>query len=172
MNLREGKHWAYGSYSFASGAIGQQPWIAIAPVQIDKAAPALVEMRREIADYVTGKAPATEAELAKVKANNVRSLPGSYETAGGVLGQIDGMVTYHRPDDYAQNKPKIIGSVTLADLQSAASLIKPASLTWVVVGDLKKIEAPVRALDLGEVSVIDADGKPVTAKPAAPVEKK
>ncbi len=172
MNLREGKHWAYGAYSFGSGAIGQQPWIAIAPVQIDKAAPALVEMRREIADYVTGKVPASEAELAKVKANTTRSLPGGFETAGGVLGQISSMVTYHRSDDYAQNKPKIINGVTLADAQSAAALIKSDSLTWVVVGDLKKIEAPVRALNIGEVSVIDADGKPVAAKPAPEPAKK
>jgi len=31
----------------------------------------------------------------------------------------------------------------------------------VVVGDLSKIEKPVRALNLGEVSIVDADGKPV-----------
>jgi hypothetical protein len=31
----------------------------------------------------------------------------------------------------------------------------------VVVGDLSKIEAPLRALNVGEVAVIDADGKPV-----------
>jgi hypothetical protein len=35
---------------------------------------------------------------------------------------------------------------------------------YVVVGDLSKVEAPVRALNLGEVSVLDSDGKPV--KPA------
>jgi hypothetical protein len=34
-------------------------------------------------------------------------------------------------------------------------------MTWVIVGDLSKIEAPVRALNLGEVQVIDADGNPV-----------
>ena len=172
MNLREDKHWAYGAYSFGSGAIGQQPWIAIAPVQIDKTAPALVEMDREIADYVTGKAPASADELAKVKANETRSLPGSFETAAGVLGQINGMVTYRRPDDYAQNKPKIINGVALDALQSAAAIIKPDSLTWVVVGDLKKIEAPVRALNLGDVQVIDADGKPVVERPGkAPAKK-
>jgi hypothetical protein len=31
----------------------------------------------------------------------------------------------------------------------------------VIVGDLSKIEKPVRALNLGEVHVIDADGNPV-----------
>jgi hypothetical protein len=33
-----------------------------------------------------------------------------------------------------------------------------------VVGDLSKIEQPVRALDLGEVTVVDADGNPVAEK--------
>src|SRR5690606_712502 len=38
MNLREDKHWAYGAYSYASGALGQRPWLAFAPVQIDRTA--------------------------------------------------------------------------------------------------------------------------------------
>ena len=42
----------------------------------------------------------------------------------------------------------------------------------VVVGDLSKIEAPVRALNIGEVSVVDADGRPVTTKPVAQPAKK
>ena len=40
-------------------------------------------------------------------------------------------------------------------------LVHPDSLTWVVVGDLSKIEKPVRALNFGEVTVLDTDGKPV-----------
>jgi hypothetical protein len=35
----------------------------------------------------------------------------------------------------------------------------------VVVGDLKQTEAAVRALNLGEVTVIDADGNPVAVSP-------
>ena len=53
-------------------------------------------------------------------------------------------------------------SLTTADInKSAGRLIHPEALTWVVVGDLSKIEAKVRALNLGEVTVLDADGKPV-----------
>ena len=38
----------------------------------------------------------------------------------------------------------------------------------VVVGDLSKIEKPVRALNMGEISIVDADGQAVVAgKPAA-----
>jgi hypothetical protein len=33
-----------------------------------------------------------------------------------------------------------------------------------VVGDLSKIEQPVRALALGEVTVVDTDGNPVAKK--------
>ena len=32
-------------------------------------------------------------------------------------------------------------------------------MTWVIVGDLAKIEAGIRALNIGEVQVLDADGK-------------
>jgi hypothetical protein len=36
--------------------------------------------------------------------------------------------------------------------------LAPARLTWVVIGDLAKIEQPVRDLKLGAVTVLDADG--------------
>ena len=45
--------------------------------------------------------------------------------------------------------------------ESSGRLVHPDSLTWVVVGDLSKIEKPVRALNFGELTVLDTDGKPV-----------
>ena len=48
------------------------------------------------------------------------------------------------------------------DIAAAAqAYFKPEQLTWVVVGDLSKIEAGVRALNIGEVKVLDADGKAI-----------
>jgi len=47
----------------------------------------------------------------------------------------------------------------------AARTLDPDALTWVVVGDLAKIEQAIRALDLGEVAILDSDGRPVA--PAA-----
>src|SRR5690606_37940914 len=52
MNLREDKHWSYGARSTLANAVGQRPWLAYAPVQIDKTAESLAEMQREIGDYV------------------------------------------------------------------------------------------------------------------------
>jgi predicted Zn-dependent peptidase len=166
MNLREDKHWAYGAYSFVSGAIGQRPWMAYAPVQIDKTVDSLKEMRSEIDNYVDGSKPATQAEVEKIKATEIRGLPGAYETARSVMSTIGGIVRYDRPDDYVFKRKAEVESLTPAQVQAAAGTIDPKALTWVVVGDLDKIEQPVRALGLGEVSIVDADGKPVAEAPA------
>jgi spore cortex formation protein SpoVR/YcgB (stage V sporulation) len=85
-----------------------------------------------------------------------------------VLGAVGDIVQYGRPDDYVQTLKQHTEAVSQSSAQSAiAEIVKPQALTWVIVGDLKKIEKPVRALDLGEVHVIDADGKPVAAGSAA-----
>ncbi len=161
MNLRESKHWAYGAYSFTSNALGQRPWMAFAPVQIDKTADSLKELQSEITAYASGKAPPTAAEVAKIQATEIRGLPGSYETAAAVLGTISGIVRYDRPDDYVFKRKAEVEAMTTEQVKAAAATIDPQALTWVVVGDLKQIEAPVRALKLGEVQVLDADGKAV-----------
>ncbi|MGV8922500.1 MAG: M16 family metallopeptidase [Thermomonas sp.] len=164
MNLREDKHWAYGAYSFLNNAIGERPWLAFAPVQIDKTAPALQEMSRDISEYATGKKPATPAEVDKVKADQINGLPGSYETARAVMGAISGIVRYDRPDDYVVRNAVKIKTLTTADVNEAIKAIDPTALTWVVVGDLSKIEQPIRDLKLGKISVIDADGKPIAGR--------
>jgi zinc protease len=52
----------------------------------------------------------------------------------------------------------------LASVSAAAkSVIHPDNLVWVVVGDRSKVEAGIRELNLGEIKLIDADGKPLGA---------
>jgi len=163
MNLREDKHWAYGAYSFASGAVGQRPWIAFSPVQIDRTADALAELQREISEFATGVAPPTAEETEKVRATEIRSLPGAYETSRSVAGTIAGIVRYDRPDDYVFQRRDEIAGLTAQELDAVVQrTLDPSALTWVVVGDLGEIEVPVRELQLGEVQVLDADGRPVS----------
>lgn len=159
MNLRENKHWAYGSYSGVGGAIGQRPWIASAAVQIDKTAESAKELLREITEYASGKAPAKPEEVAKIQASEVRGLPGSFETANAVLGALGGIVRFERPDDYQTQRAAKITALTPEQVNAQTSTINPDALTWVIVGDLAKIETGIRALNLGEVTVLDADGK-------------
>jgi len=161
MNLREDKHWSYGARTSASSTVGQRPWMAMAPVQIDKTGPALAEMRKEIAEFADGSKPATEAEVNRIRNIQTLSLPGAYETAAAVASTIGSIVQFKRPDDYVVRRKAEIEAMTPAQVQQAAAAIKPQGLTWVVVGDLKHTEAAVRALKLGEVTVIDAEGNPV-----------
>ena len=161
MNLREAKHWSYGSYAFITDALGPRVWMASAPVQTDRAADAAKELEREIREYATGARPALPAELTKIQSTEVRTLPGSYETAGAVLGTLTEIVNYRRPDDWAAKRAAAVSAMTPATVQKAAGAIKPAAMTWVIVGDLAKIEPAIRALKLGDVKVVDADGKVV-----------
>ena len=164
MNLREDKRWAYGAFSFMQDAIGQRPFMMYAPVQTDKTAESANEVYKE-AVAVIGAKPLTEQEVDKIKSSDIRGLPGSFETTSAVLGAVEDIVQYDRPDDYVQTLKQHIEAVHQPAAQSAIKeIVQPQAITWVIVGDLKKIEQPVRALKLGEVQVIDADGKPVAGK--------
>ena len=166
MNLREDKHWAYGAFSFLRPAQGQRPFMLYAPVQTDKTAESVSEILKE-ARGVVGDKPLTPAEVDKIKVGDVRSLPGSYQTTDAVMGALQGIALYHRPDDYVQTLKARTEAQTDAQVNAAArEIIHPNQLTWVIVGDLSKIEQPLQKLDLGQMQVIDADGKPVAA-PAA-----
>ena len=158
MNLREDKHWSYGAHSAIASALGQRVWSASTAVQIDKTAESLEELRREITEYVTAKAPARPEELATLQATTVRGLPGSFETGDAILTTLGRIVLYHRPDDYPQQRATRIGTLAVDQLTAALRAIQPTALTWIIVGDLKKIEAPVRALELGDLKVVDPDG--------------
>jgi predicted Zn-dependent peptidase len=133
-------------------------------VQTDKTAPSAEEVLKE-ARAVIGDKPLADKEIQKIKDNDVRKMPGQYETARAVLSAMEGIVKYDRPDDYVQTLKSRIEAQKDADIEAAAKeVIHPDKLTWVIVGDLSKIEKPVRALNLGDVHVIDADGNPVAKK--------
>jgi hypothetical protein len=44
----------------------------------------------------------------------------------------------------------------------ATEVVHPDQLIWVIVGDRSKIEPGIRALNLGDIRLIDSDGKPLT----------
>lgn len=161
LNLREDKHWAYGARSLLMDAKGQRPFIAYAPVQADKTAPAMQEIFKELQSIRSSRI-ATTKELKAAQDNLTLKLPGQHETTGQVLGSVEELVVYDLPDDFFNTYVQKVRGLKQADMKAAAQrLLHPQSLTWVVIGDLKRIEGPVRALKLGTVSVLDSDGKPV-----------
>jgi predicted Zn-dependent peptidase len=130
-------------------------------VQTDRTADSIKEVIKEYREYLSSR-PATADELQKSVLNTVRSLPGEYETMAAVQGAVSGIVQYGRPDNYVETiKPKY-EALKVADIQAAAKAeLKPEQFTWIVVGDLAKVEDSIRKLNLGDVTVIDADGNKV-----------
>ena len=159
MNLREDKGWAYGAFTFTQNGKGQRPWLIYAPVQTDKTKESLQELNKEISGYV-GSNPATAEELSKVKENNVRSLPGRFETANSVLSSMMSNANYGRPLNHAVTLPERYQALDLATVRnSAKETINQNAIIWVIVGDRKAIEGPVRSLGIADIEFWDTDGK-------------
>jgi zinc protease len=159
MNLREDKHWSYGAGAGMIDAQGPGPFMVRAPVQTDKTAESIQELSRELRDLV-GSRPPTEAEIAFARNSLTLALPGSNETVAEVARSYMDVITYKLPDTYWNDYVGEVNALTPAQLQTAAArLVRPDAMTWVIVGDLARIEDSVRKLNIGEVKVLDANGR-------------
>ena len=154
MNLREDKSWSYGVRTRLSDARGQRAMLVTAPVQTDKTSESMTEIVNEYKAYLSTK-PIAADELAKGKASKTLKLPGQFETLGALKSGVSGIVTYDRDLDYLNQLPALLDEPSLTQVQAKAQkYIKPNQWTWLIVGDLSKIEEPIRELDLGDVKVI------------------
>ncbi|RJP72976.1 MAG: insulinase family protein [Ignavibacteriales bacterium] len=157
MNLRENKHWSYGSRSMISGTKAQRPFMVYALIQSDKTKESMQEIYKELTGII-GNNPPTEDELNKVKLNQTLRLPGSWETMGAIGGSLSQLIMYNLPDNYFDKYVDKVKNLSLDDLSKAAKkILHPDNLIWVVVGDKTKIEGPIKELGY-ELKYIDTDG--------------
>ena len=162
MNLREDKHWSYGAGTRMTDAVGQGTFRAGGGVQTDKTAESMAEIRKELRDVIGSRKP-EDAELKFAKDSIAIALPGNNETSDEIADSYGEIVTFGLKDSYWNDFVGDLTTLTPADVNaSAGKLIHPDALTWVVVGDLSKIEKPISALNFGEVTVLDVDGKVVS----------
>jgi zinc protease len=162
MNLREDKHWAYGAFTFFRDARGQRPFLAYAPVQTDKTKESVVELDKELRGIIKDR-PIQPDELSRAQASLTLTLPGSWETMDALAGAIVDIVSFGLDDRYYDTFADKVRAQTIPSLTAAAAeVVHPDKLVWVVVGDRSKIEAGLRELNLGEIRLIDSDGRPVS----------
>jgi len=102
MNLREDKSWSYGAYTFLQDARGQRPFMVYAPVQTDKTGPSLLELKKELNAYL-GEKPPMANELERARLDEVRSLPGQFETANAVLYSLLSSERFNRQYSYPES---------------------------------------------------------------------
>ena len=161
MNLREDKHWSYGVRSILVPARGERPFVSFSPVQTDKTKESMAELVAEYREIV-GDKPITDAELKDEQSNATLALPGSFETVQQLSGAYGNIVQYNLPENYYNTFTEKVLAVTPAEAnETAKKYIQPQHLIWLVVGDMSKVEAGIRELNVGEVHKIDSDGNPV-----------
>ena len=155
MNLREEHGYTYGAGSSfdmrASGGL----FVASAGVQTDKTADALKEFFKELGN-IRQAVPADE--LARAKNYVALRYPSAFETTGDVSRRLEDAIVYRLPDDYFSRYVQNIQAVTAAEVQRVAQkYVQPDKFAVVVVGDRSKIEAPIRALNLGPIKLLTVD---------------
>ena len=157
MNLREDKSWSYGVRTRLSQYKGPRPMLVYAPVQTDKTIPSIQEIIREYEEYLSSN-PAKDEELEAIVKDLSLGLIGDYETFGALMSGLSGIVSQGRDDNYIDTLPTKYRSMTIDDINSAAKrYLDPSIWTWVIVGDLSKIEEGIEELNLGKIEVITLD---------------
>ncbi|CAM5590553.1 peptidase M16 [Streptomyces xanthochromogenes] len=156
--LREEKGYTYGVRSFGqvlrSGPDGGAAMLAISgSVDTPNTGPALDDLwkvlRRLAAEGLT------DAERETAVQNLVGVAPLKYETAAAVAGTLADQVEQFLPDDYqAQLYAQLADTGTVEATAAVVNAFPADRLVTVLVGDAAQIAEPVRALGIGEVTVV------------------
>jgi zinc protease len=164
LNLREDKGYSYGVFSneifYSRGAI----WTAGGGVQTNRTKESVTEFVNEL-EAIAGKRPITPAELESAKLTRVRGYAQQFESLGRIAGQIAQFWVLGLPMSELQREPEETLKLTVDAVNAAAKkYATPSKASLLLVGDVAKIEPGVRSLKVGEVVVLDDEGRPASRK--------
>ena len=161
LNLREDKGYSYGVFAFPQFFSRAGAWIASGGVQTNKTKESTVEFLKELR-YIAGEKPITEKEFATAKLTKIRGYAQQFEAYGRITGQIGELWIAGLPMSTLQAETDEIGKLQIAPVNAVAAKYAAVPGTSILlVGDLSKIEAGIRELNLGEVVILDVEGRPV-----------
>ena len=147
-DLRETKGWSYGVRSLLVSPEEQVAFAVYAPVQADRTGDSIAALREQMDGFLTANG-VSEDELVRTVNGEVRGLPGTFETSGGVLAGLVNIVELDRPDNYYEMLPAKYEALTPAMLdQVAREQNLDDGLVWVVVGDAATVRPQLDQLGL------------------------
>lgn len=148
FNLRETKGWSYGVRGAAQAREGSVVYQIGGGVQADRTGDSVAEMIREVSEFLTTNGVTAE-ELARNKASEIGELPGRFETSGSVLGAMQSIALFDRPDDYYESLVDRYSAQTAESLDAAArAAIDADDFVWVIVGDAEVVVPQLEALGM------------------------
>jgi zinc protease len=159
LNLREDKGYSYGVFSNAAMLSNGGTIIASGGVQTDKTTESTVEFMNELKN-LAGAKPISDTELTDARLSKIRGYAQQFESLSRVADQVLGLWTAGLSTAELQQEPEKLMSVPLAAVHAAAKkygALPSASL--LLVGDLSKIEDGIRQLKLGEIVILDVEGR-------------
>lgn len=156
LNLREVHAYTYGAHSAFDWRRAAGPFVVATAVKTEVTDAAVREILMEIDRIREAEVSMDEMELATKYLGGV--FPIRYETTGAVAGALAMANVYGLDDDYFGTYRDRIAAVTPADVLAAARAhLHPDELQVLAVGDASAIEGPLAALQLGVLSVTNAD---------------
>jgi zinc protease len=148
MELRENKGWSYGAFGGPSQREHQLAYIIQAPVQSDRTGESIQAVKEQLTSFL-GPNGITQPELQRTIAGSIGQLPGQFETSPAVLGALQSITLYHRPDDYYETLPGRLRSMSTQSLdQAIRAKVDPNDFVWVVVGDAARIRPQLERLNM------------------------
>ncbi|MFI6333440.1 M16 family metallopeptidase [Streptomyces sp. NPDC050535] len=160
--LREEKGYTYGVRAFgqvlrsAADGTGAAMLAISGSVDTPNTGPALDDLWKVLRTLAAEGL--TDAERDIAVQNLVGVAPLKFETAAAVAGTLADQVEQHLPDDYQSTLYRQLAETGTVEATAAAVSAFPVDrLVTVLVGDAATIEEPVKALGIGEVTVVAAE---------------
>jgi predicted Zn-dependent peptidase len=157
--LREEKGYTYGVRAFAQVLLSSADGTGAALLAIsgsvatEVTGPALADAWQVIRTLAEGGLTDEERDVAVQ--NLVGVAPLRYETAAAVAGTLADQVEQQLPDDFqARLYAQLAATGTVEATAAAVSAFPLDRMVVVLVGDAAQIAEPVRALDIGPVTVV------------------
>ncbi|MFB7991262.1 M16 family metallopeptidase [Streptomyces sp. NPDC056002] len=157
--LREEKGYTYGVRAFgqvlrsAPDGTGAAMLAISGSVDTPNTGPALDDLWKVLRTLAAEGL--TDAERDVAVQNLVGVAPLKFETAAAVAGTLADQVEQHLPDDFqAELYRRLAATGTVEATAAVVSAFPTDRLVTVLVGDAAQIEEPVRALGIGEVTVV------------------
>lgn len=162
-NITAERGWAYfsGAY-FRTKPRSRSLIIKASEVKVGYAVKAIQEIFKEMRD-ISDINPITDEEIERERGYLIRNLEEiTWSDDEIVLSWLQFIAQNNLSEDYFLESVNALRTTSRAEVHDAGNRILPdMNLTWVITGDLSRIERGVRELHIGEVEVQDIFGRRV-----------